>query len=102
MIMHGGAAAHAAMIAAQSHQLLVGGLLMEVSAESFQELFERVGGLVLTGRTKTAILRRWKERLYFLPNNGLTFYCRVGPEDVLPIENVVDVKLKLGPLSQLI
>lgn len=98
------AAAHAAQIAAaQTHQLLVGGLLMEVNPEGFQELCNRSeGALVLTGRTKTAFFRRWKERLYFMPHQGITFYCKVGPEETLPLSQAVEVTLKLGPLSQLI
>jgi hypothetical protein len=55
---------------------------------------------VLTGRTKTFWTGRPKRRFYFLPHQGVTFYCKLGPEETLPIPGAVDVpKLQLGPLA---
>jgi hypothetical protein len=97
----GGAAAAAAIAAAQGYQLLVGGLLLQLAPEGFQEVHRRVGGLVLTGCTKTFWTKRPKARFYFLPHQGVTLYCRVGPDRALNIPGAVEVAtLQFGPLAQ--
>ena len=99
----GGAAAAgaAAIAAAQGYQLLVGGLLLELPPEGFRDVHRQVGGLVLTGCTRTFWAKRPKTRYYFLPYQGLTLYCRVGPDESLDIPGAVDVPtLQLGPLAQ--
>jgi hypothetical protein len=96
-----GAAAAAAIAAAQAYQLLVGGLLLQLPPEGFQAVHRQAGGLVLTGCTKTFWAKRPKARFYFLPYQGLTLYCRVGPDESLDIPGAVDVPtLQLGPLAQ--
>ena len=98
----GGAAAGAAAIAAaQAYQLLVGGLLLQLPPEGFQAVHRQAGGLVLTGCTKTFWAKRPKARFYFLPYQGLTLYCRVGPDESLAIPGAVEVPpLQFGPLAQ--
>jgi hypothetical protein len=97
----GGAAAAAALAAAQSYQLLVGGLLLRLEPEGFEEVRRRVGGLVLTGCTRGYWTGRPKVRFYFLPHQGVTLYCRLGPEEALDIPDAVEVpRLQFGPLAQ--
>ena len=96
-----GAAAAAALAAAQGYQLLVGGLLLQVPPEGFEEVHRRLGGLVLTGRTRGFWTARPKARFYFLPHQGVTLYCRLGPDDTLSIPGAVEVpRIELGPLAQ--
>ena len=95
-----GAAAAAAIAAAQAYQLLVGGLLLELPPEGFQDVHRQVGGLVLTGCTRTFWAKRPKTRYYFLPYQGLTLYCRLGPEQALDVPGAVEVPtIRLGPLA---
>jgi len=99
----GGAAAAAALAAAQGYQLLVGGLLLELPPAAFQDVHRHIGGLVLTGCTKTFWAKRPKTRYYFLPYQGLTLYCRLGPEESLDIPGAVEVPtIRLGPLADFI
>jgi hypothetical protein len=94
----GGAAAAGA--AAQGYQLLVGGLLLELPPEGFRDVHRQVGGLVLTGCTRTFWAKRPKTRYYFLPYQGLTLYCRLGPEQALDVPGAVEVPtIRLGPLA---
>jgi hypothetical protein len=96
-------AAAAAIAAAQGYQLLVGGLLLQLPPEGFQEAQRKLGGLVLTGCTRTFWTGRPKTRFYFLPYQGVTLYCRTGPEETLDIVGAVEVpKVQLGPLAQFI
>jgi hypothetical protein len=98
-----GAAAAAAIAAAQGYQMLVGGLLLELPAAGFQDVHRQVGGLVLTGCTKTFWTKRPKTRYYFLPHQGITLYCRVSPEELLDIPGTVEVPtIRLGPLADYI
>jgi hypothetical protein len=98
-----GAAAAAAIAAAQGYQLLVGGLLLHLHPEGFEDVHRRIGGLVLTGCTKTFWGRRPKTRFYFLPYHGVTLYCRMSPEYTLDIPGAVEVpQVQLGPLAQFI
>jgi hypothetical protein len=102
----GGAAAAgaaAAIAAAQGYQLLVGGLLLELPPEGFQDVQRQVGELVLTGCTRTFWAKRPKTRYYFLPYQGLTLYCRLGPEQALDVPGAVEVAaIRLGPLADYI
>jgi hypothetical protein len=102
----GGAAAAgaaAAIAAAQGYQLLVGGLLLQLQPEGFEDVQRRVGGLVLTGCTKTFWTGKPKTRLYFLPHQGVTLYCRMNPENALDIPGAVEVpQVQLGPLAKFI
>jgi hypothetical protein len=99
----GAAAAAAALRAAQSYQLLVGGLLLQLPPEGFEDVHQRLGGLVLTGCTKTFWTSKPRTRFYFLAYQGMTFYCRMAPEDTLRITDVVEVpRLQLGPLAEFI
>jgi hypothetical protein len=99
----GAAAAAAALAAAQGYQLLVGGLLLELPPPGFQDVHRQIGGLVLTGCTKTFWAKRPKTRYYFLPYQGLTLYCRLGPEELLDIPGAVEVPtIRLGPLADFI
>jgi hypothetical protein len=99
----GGAAAAAALAAAQGYQLLVGGLLLELPPQAFQDVHRQIGGLVLTGCTKTFWAKSPKTRYYFLPYQGLTLYCRPGPEEALDIPRAVEVPtIRLGPLADFI
>jgi hypothetical protein len=98
----GGAAAAgaAAIAAAQGYQLLVGGLLLELPPEGFRDVHRQVGGLVLTGCTRTFWAKRPKTRYYFLPYQGLTLYCRLGPEQALDVLGAVEAPtIRLGPLA---
>jgi hypothetical protein len=96
----GAAAAAAALAAAQSYQMLVGVLLLQLAPEGFAEVQRRLGGLVLTGCTQTFWTKRPKARYYFLPHQGVTLYCRLAPEDTLPIPDPVEVpRLQFGPLG---
>jgi hypothetical protein len=97
------AAAVAALAAAQGYQLLVGGLLLELPPEGFQDVHRQLGGLVLTGCTLTFRAKRPKTRFYFLPHQGVTLYCPMPPEQTLPIAGAVEVqRLQLGPLAEYI
>jgi hypothetical protein len=88
---------------AQGYQLLVGGLLLQLSPHGFQEAHRRLGGVVLTGCTQTFWAKRPKTRFYFLPYQGLTLYCRMPPEQTLAIAGAVEVeRLQLGPLADYI
>ncbi len=99
----GAAGAAAAIAAAQSYQLLVGGLLLEVPPSGFQHLHRQLGGLVLSGCTKTFWSKRDKTRFYFLPYQGVTLYCRLPPEEPLDIPGAIEVpNIRLGPLADLI
>jgi hypothetical protein len=96
-----GAAAAAALAAAQSYQLLVGGLLLRLEPEGLREFHRRVGGLVLTGCTRTFWTKKPKLRYYFLPYQGLTCYCRMDPQQTLDLPGAVEVaRLEFGPLAQ--
>jgi hypothetical protein len=96
-------ASAAAQAAAQAYQLLVGGLLLELPPEGLRELHRKVGGLVLTGCTQTFWTKRPKTRFYFLPHQGVTFFCRLGPEQSLEIPGAVEVPaIRLGPLADII
>jgi hypothetical protein len=98
--MSAGASAAAAAAAAQAYQLLVGGLLLELPPEGLRELHGKLGGLVLTGCTRTLWAKRAKTRYYFLPHQGVTLYCRLGPEQSLDIPGAVEVPtINLGPLA---
>jgi hypothetical protein len=98
-----GAAAAAAIAAAQGYQLLVGGLLLELPPEGFREVHRQLGGLLLTGCTKTFWAKRPKTRYYFLPHQGVTLYCRVRPEEPLDLPGAVEVPdVRLGPLADYI
>jgi len=99
----GAAGAAAAIAAAQGYQLLVGGLLLQLPPEGFREVHRQLGGVVLTGCTKTFWSKRPKTRYYFLPYQGLTLYCRLGPEESLDISGAVEVPtIRLGPLADYI
>jgi hypothetical protein len=99
----GAAGAAAALAAAQGYQLLVGGLLLELPPAGFQDVHRQVGGLVLTGCTKTFWTRRPKTRYYFLPYQGVTLYRRLPPEEPLDIPGAVEVPtIRLGPLAEYI
>jgi hypothetical protein len=88
------------LAAAQSYQLLVGGLLLQLAPEGFLEVQRRLGGLVLTGCTTTFWRKRPKARFYFLPHQGVARYCRMPPEDTLPVADAVEVpRLQFGPLA---
>jgi hypothetical protein len=80
----GAAAAAAALAAAQGYQLLVGGLLLGLPPEGFQDVHRQLGGLVLTGCTLTFWAKRPKTRFYFLPHQGVTLYCRMPPSRRCP------------------
>ena len=96
-----GAAAAAALAAAQGYQMLVGGLLLQLPPEGFEDMHRQVGGLVLTGCTRGFWTGRPKARFYFLPCQGVTLYCRVAPDDTLSIPGAVEVpRVQLGPLAQ--
>ena len=98
-----GAAAAAAIAAAQGYQLLVGGLMLRLSPEGFRDVHRQLGGLVLTGCTKTFWAKRPKARFYFLPYQGVTLYCRVDPEAAFDVPGAVEVPtLQFGPLAQYI
>jgi hypothetical protein len=97
----GAAGAAAAIAAAQGYQLLVGGLLLQLPPEGFRDVHRQIGGLVLTGCTKTFWRGRPKARFYFLPYQGVTLYCRTAPDESLDIGGVVEVPIiQLGPLAQ--
>ncbi len=103
MAAGGAAAGAAAVAAAQGYQLLVGGLLLELPPAGFQDVHRQVGGLVLTGCTKTFWTGSPKTRYYFLPHQGVTLYCRVSPEEPLHIPAAVEVPtIRLGPLADYI
>jgi len=96
-----GAAAAAALRAAQGYQMLVGGLLLQLPPDDFDAVHRQVGGLVLTGCTKTFWLKRPRSRYYFLPCHGVTLYCRLPPDDTLDIPDAVEVRhVQLGPLAE--
>ena len=96
----GAAGAAAAIAAAQGYQLWMGGLLLELPAPGFQDVHRQIGGLVLTGCTKTFWAKRPKTRYYFLPYQGVTLYCRIGPEELLDIPGAVEVPtIQFGPLA---
>src|SRR5262245_44355153 len=99
----GGGGAGAALAAAQGYQTPGGGLLLELAPDGFQEVHHRLGGLVLTGCTKTFWTKRPRTRYYFLPYQGVTLYCRLGGEESLHITGAVEVRaIKLGPLADYI
>ena len=99
----GAAGAAAAIAAAQGYQLLVGGLLLQLPPDGFRDVHRQIGGLVLTGCTKTFWTKRPKTRFYFLPYQGVTLYCTVGPEEPLDIRGAVEVPtIRLGPLADYI
>jgi hypothetical protein len=99
----GAAGAAAAIAAAQGYQLLMGGLLLELSPEGFRDVHRQLGGLVFTGCTKTFWTRSPKKRYYFLPYQGVTLYCQVSPEEPLHIPGAVEVPtIRLGPLADYI
>jgi hypothetical protein len=99
----GAAGAAAAIAAAQSYQLLVGGLLLELPPAGFQDVYRYLGGLVLTGCTKTFWTKSPRTRFYFLPHQGVTLYCRVSPDEPLDIPAAVEVPtIRLGPLADLV
>lgn len=91
-----GAGAAAAAAAAHARRLLVGGILIEVPAEEFQQLAARLNGLVVTGVISSFLSRR---RIYLTPYNGLTFYCKTGVEHRLNIAAIEVPKIDKGPLS---
>jgi hypothetical protein len=96
-------AAAAALAAAQSYQLLVGGLLLRLEPEGFVDVHRQVGGLVLTGCTRTFWTQRPKMRFFFLPYQGLTCYCCLDSQQTLDIPGAVEVpRLEFGPLAQFI
>jgi hypothetical protein len=97
----GAAAAAAALRAAQSYQLLVGGLLLQLPPEGFEDVHQRLGGLVFTGCTKTFWTSRPKTRFYFLSYQGMTLYCKLPAEETLRITDAVEVpRLQFGPLAE--
>jgi hypothetical protein len=97
----GAAAAAAALAAAQGYQMLVGGLLLQLPPDDFEAVYRQVGGLVLTGCTKTFWLKRPRARYYFLPCHGVTLYCRLLPDGTLDIPDAVEVHhVQLGPLAE--
>ena len=99
----GASAAGAAAAAAQAYQLVVGGLLLELPPEGLLELHRKVGGLVLTGCTRTFWTKRPQTRFYFLPHQGVTLFCRLDPEQPLDIPGAVEVPtIRLGPLKDII
>jgi hypothetical protein len=80
--------------------MLVGGLLLQLPPEGFEAVHRRLGGLVVTGCTRGFWTGRAKTRFYFLPCHGITLYCRIPPDDTLPIPDAVEVpKVQLGPLA---
>jgi hypothetical protein len=96
----GAAGAAAAIAAAQAYQLLVGGLLLQLPPEGFRDVHRQLGGLVLTGCTKTLWRKRPKKRFYFLPYQGVTLYCQVDPEAAFDVPGAVEVPtLQFGPLA---
>lgn len=103
MAAAGAAGAAAAIAAAQGYQLLVGGLLLALPPEGFLDVYRYLGGIVLTGCTKTFWTKSPKTRFYFLPHQGVTLYCRVGPDEPLDISAAIEVPtVNLGPLADLI
>lgn len=94
----GAAAAAAAQAAAMGYQMLVGGLLLELPPAALQRLSEQTRALVLTGTVKVTLFGP-RRRLYFLPYQGVTFWCKVDAADRLGVRGAVEVpNLKLGPL----
>jgi len=92
----GAAAAAAAAAAAHARRLLVGGLLIELPATTFQELASRLENLVVTGTIGGFI---GKSRLYLMPYNGITFYCKTKADDTSYIEAIEVPKIDKGPLN---
>lgn len=88
------AAAVAAAAAARTRRLLVGGMLLEVEPEDFEALARENEGLVVTG--VTGIFR--KRRLYFAPIGGLTFFCRMRPDQWLGIQALEVKRIDTGGL----
>ena len=96
MAIDGAAAAAAAEAASHSRRLLVGGLLIEIPPEKFEQLEKEVRALVIVG---TIGGWRTKKRLYLMPYNGITFYCKTETDSPLPISAVDVPKIDKGPLD---
>ena len=92
----GAAAAAAAAAAAHARRLLVGGLIMELPAQTFEELAKKLKTLVVTGTTGGLF---GKSRLYFLPYNSITFYCKMKEREELFIDAIDVPEIDKGPLS---
>ena len=91
----GAAADAAAQAANHARRLLVGGLMIETPEDTFRELARKTGSLVLTGVKGTFR----KKRLYFMPYNGITFYCKTDM-DKRVVTNAIEVpKIDDGPLD---
>lgn len=86
----------AAAAAAHARRLLVGGLLVELPPQAFQELAGRLKTLVITGNIGGLF---GKSRLYLLPYNGITFYCKTKAADEIYVEAIEVPKIDKGPLS---
>src|SRR5262245_27258282 len=94
------AGAAAGIGAAQGCPLLVAGVLLGLPPDGFRDAHRQLGGVVFTGCSKTYWRQRSKTRFYFLPYQGMTFYCRVGPDESLDIPGAVEVPtLQFGPLA---
>ncbi len=78
-----------------ARRLLVGGLMIETREDTFRELARKTDSLVVTGVKGS--LR--KKRLYFMPYNGITFYCKTDTDKRL-MANAIEVpKIDDGPLN---
>ena len=91
-----GAAAAAAEAAAHAQRLLVGGLLIKVPSDAFEEVARQTSKLVVTG---TIGGWRSKKRLYLMPYDGLTFYCKTETDEHLSVRAIEVPKIDKGPLN---
>lgn len=92
----GGAGVAAAGEAANhARRLLVGGLIIETPEDAFWELARKTDGLVLTG-VKGSFR---KKRLYLMPYNGITFYCKTDANRKVSVNAIEVPKIDDGPLD---
>jgi hypothetical protein len=89
-------AAAAAAAAAHARRLLVGGILIELPPEKFEQLAPELGGLIVTGIIGSFLTKR---RIYLTPYNGITFYCKTDPDHQLVIAAIEVPHIDKGPLN---
>ena len=72
-----------------------------IGVEFLPYMFIALAGLtVLTTLALTALLGRLsKKRLYLMPYNGITFYCKTDTDSPLSIQVVEVPKIDKGPLD---
>ena len=90
------AAAAAAAAAAHAHRLLLGGLLIELPADQFQQVSGKLNAIVVTGIVGSFFT---KQRIYLVPYNGITFYCKMESDRKLGISAIEVPHIDKGPLK---